>query len=429
LLNGMSLSGHLSERDARCLWHPYTQHGLGIAPLEVESAFGAYLHCGNGRRVLDAISSWWVNLHGHAHPEIVRAIAEQAARLEHVIFAGFTHEPAVRLAETLVQACRERSTALTRVFFSDNGSTAVEAALKMAFQYHLQRGTTGRTRFVALQGAYHGDTLGAMAVGEPEGLHKVFRPLLAQVDFVPVNDLAALEKLLGDGSAHAAMIVEPMVQGVAGMKMHTPEYLRAASELCRKQRVLLICDEIFTGFYRTGKLFAFEHAGIKPDLVCLSKGLTGGFLPLAATLSTEEIFETFLSGDVSRAFLHGHSYTANPLACAAALASWELLQKPACQRRIEEISRRTNSHVQSLKKNSAVKEVRCLGTIGAVELAGDSGYFAARGRKFYEFAMQRNVLLRPLGNVLYAVPPYCVTDAEIDLIYGTMRLSLDEFRS
>ncbi len=417
----------LGDRDRKFLWHPYTQHGLGIPPLEVVSGRGAWLELAGGRRILDAISSWWVNLHGHAHPEIAAAIAAQAGRLEQVIFAGFTHEPAVALAELLVAAAAERGTALRRVFYSDDGSTAVEVALKMAYQFHAQRGAPERRRFIALAGAYHGDTLGAMAVGEPSGFHALFRPLLPEVDFVAPGDAPALARLLADRPGrHAALIVEPMVQGAGGMRMHDPGFLREAEKLCREAGVLLICDEVFTGFYRTGRLFAFEHANLKPDFITLSKGLTGGFVPLGATLATEEIFAAFASDDRSHTFMHGHSFSANPIACAAGIASWKLLHAPACQRRIEAIATATAAGIARLARHPAARHARHLGTIGAVDIEGPPGYFSTLGPRLYEAALRRGVLLRPLGNVLYAVPPYCVTDEEIALIYETMERLLDE---
>ncbi|MEE9292489.1 MAG: adenosylmethionine--8-amino-7-oxononanoate transaminase [Acidobacteriota bacterium] len=416
----------LTARDARALWHPYTQHGLGITPLQVASARGAHLHLKDGRRILDAISSWWVILHGHCHPDITAAVAEQAATLEQVILAGHTHEPAVRLAEILIGAAREAGTDLTRVFYSDNGSTAVEVALKMAYQYHINRGGTPRRRFIALSDAYHGDTFGAMAVGEPEGFHGIFRPLLPPVDFVAPGDTAALARILSRHPCeHAAMIVEPLVQGAGGMRFYPAAFLTEAERLCREAGVLLIVDEVFTGFYRTGRCFAFEHAGVRPDLICLSKGLTGGFLPLAATLATEEIFEGFLSQDRTKALMHGHSFAGNPIACAAGIASWAILEASECRQRIGEICDLTARRVDHLASHPASRNARHLGTIGAIDLTGPPGYFSTLGLRMYEEALSRNVLLRPLGNVLYTVPPYCVTDEEIGLIYDTMERILD----
>jgi adenosylmethionine-8-amino-7-oxononanoate aminotransferase len=422
---GSAAPAGLVERDARHLWHPYTQHGLRRPPLPVVAARGARLRLADGREILDAISSWWVTLHGHAQPEIAAAIAAQAARLEQVIFAGFTHEPAVELAALLAGAAAERGLPLTRVFYSDDGSTAVEAALKMAYRYHALGGAE-RRRFIALRGAYHGDTFGAMAVGEPSGFHAPFRPLLFATDFVEPDDAAGLARLLREHPGrHAALIVEPMVQGAGGMRFHSAAFLREAERLCRDAGVLLIADEVFTGFHRTGPLFACEHAGIRPDLLLLSKGLTGGFLPLAATLATETLFEAFVSEDRSRAFLHGHSYAGNPLACAAAVASWRLLRRPECARRIRAIEERTARRVAALADHPRAAGPRALGTIGAVDIRGAGGYFAGLAPLLADVALERGVLLRPLGGVLYAVPPYCATDGEIDAIYDTMRALLD----
>lgn len=312
---------NLIEKDNQVIWHPYSQHGLNPLILPVKSAQGAYLHLEGGGKILDAISSWWVNIHGHSHPALCRALTRQAETLEHVIFAGFTHQPAVELAETLIQYEPLQKAGMRKAFYSDNGSTAVEVALKMAFQYFQNRGIEGRDRFLALNHSYHGDTLGAMAVGEPSGFHTQFRKLMPPVDFVEPGNCDALKEILQQrGHSYAAFIFEPLVQGASGMKMYDKEYLEEALRLCKEYGVLTICDEIFTGFYRTGRCFAFEHvSAAAPDFICVSKGLTGGFLPLAITLTTEDVFTAFVSQDVKNAFLHGHSYTANPLACAVAL--------------------------------------------------------------------------------------------------------------
>lgn len=416
----------LLSRDRRVIWHPYSQHGLRELVLPVLSARGSRLTVWDGERareVIDGISSWWVNLHGHSHPVIAEAIHAQARALEHVIFAGFTHEPAVALAETLLGAFRERGIELDRVFYSDNGSTAVEAALKMAFQLHVNRGDRRRTRFLALRGSYHGDTLGAMAVGDPDGYHSLFKPLLPPVDFIP-PDAAGLEELArllrANPGEHAAFIFEPMIQGAGGMRLVPADFLEEASRLCRQRGVLLVCDEVFTGFYRTGKAFAVEHTGVKPDFICLSKGITGGFLPLAVTLCSREIHDAFVSPDMRAAFLHGHSYTANATACAAALASWKLLDEPACQERIRRIEEATVSHIARLSAHPAIASARCLGTIGAITLRREGSYFTLPRDGYLRAALDRGVLLRPMGNVLYTVPPYCVSAGELDRIYGAL---------
>ena len=411
----------LITRDAAVLWHPYTQHALGEWPLAVDSARGAWLTLADGRRLLDAISSWWVNLHGHGHPAIVRTLAEQAARLEHVLFAGCTHEPAVRLGERLVALANAGGAKLERVFYSDNGSTAVEVALKMAYQAAQQRGETARTRFLALRGAFHGDTLGAMAVGEPAGFHGVFRPLLAPVDFVRPDDLADLERALETrGGEYAALIVEPLVQGAAGMRMHSSAFLSAAARLCGVHGVLLVVDEVFTGFGRTGTIFAFEQARIAPDFLCLSKGLTAGCLPLAATLTTRAVFECFQGRGIDRAFLHGHSFMANPLACAVANTSLDLLLDPVATARRAVLAERTRIHVAELSAHPALVRPRHLGLIGAADLRAGGAYGGDTSRHLRRAAAARGVLLRPLGDVLYAVPPYCVTDDELATIYRVL---------
>lgn len=418
----------LIQRDRAVLWHPYSQHGLHPYALPVKSGQGAYLELEDGTQILDGISSWWVNLHGHSHPKIAKAVYRQAGKLEHVIFSGFTHRPAVELAETLLDATGRRGGQYSKVFYSDNGSTAVEAALKMSYQFHQNRGENSRQKFIALRHSYHGDTLGAMAVSEPDGFHQVFRKILPRVDFVDADDLSQLERLITlEPRGYAAFIFEPMIQGAGGMQVYSSEYLREAISLCRQHGILTIGDEVFTGFYRTGKCFAFEHAGIAPDLLCLSKGITGGFLPLAVTLAKEEIFSAFVSNHLSTAFLHGHSYTANPIACAAALESWRLLHETESLDRIAKISSETKSHIERLAKRSGVKSVRALGTIGAVELENQQTYMSGTSQAWMQRAVKRGVLLRPLGNVLYAVPPYCLEESELHKIYEIMEELIDEW--
>ena len=422
-------------RDQKVIWHPYTQHGIDPTLLPVSYAKGSKLVLREGTELIDGISSWWVNLHGHGHPAIIDAIQSQARTLDHVLFAGFSHEPAVQLAETLIGAAQSavpsNAKKLQRCFYSDNGSTAVEVALKMSFQFYQNRGIRNRTRFLALSDAYHGDTLGAMAVGEREGFHKKFATLLPQVDFVSSHEIQSLRNKLSTSSCpYAAVIAEPLVQGAAGMKMHSPEFLQELEKLCTTTDTLLILDEVFTGFYRTGTCFAFEQAGVAPDLLCLSKGITGGVLPLAATLATEEIFQAFSSPDISQAFLHGHSYTANPIACAAALASWKLLHEEECQNQIRKITQKTKDWIQKLSSHPQVLETRSLGTIGAVEMRKrdpqtEFQYFSHFPAKIMKLALQKGVLLRPLGQVLYAVPPYCTSESEIDKIYSVMLEILD----
>lgn len=410
----------LRARDARVLWHPYTQHGLERDPLAVVRARGAWLELADGRRVLDAISSWWACLHGHAHPRLVEAIARQAAELDHVLFAGATHEPAVRLAEELLALAPP---GLARVFYSDDGSTAVEVALKIVAQAWQQRGEPQRTVFVALEGAYHGDTFGAMAAGDPDPFFEPFAPFLFGVRRVPAEAerlAAVLEEL---GPRAAGLIVEPLVQGAAGMRFSSAEFLRAAREQCTRQGIPLIADEVMTGFGRTGALFACQRAGIAPDLLCLAKGLTGGTLPLAATLTTEALFEAFLHDERSRFFAHGHTFTANPIACAAALASLELCREGVPER-LERIGRRIAAELEPLRDHPRVGALRQLGGIVALDLVvpeGDrAGYGSRLGLELRRAALGHGVLLRPLGNVLYALPPACLDEDECLRIARTM---------
>jgi adenosylmethionine-8-amino-7-oxononanoate aminotransferase len=392
-----------AERDARVLWHPYTQVELEPPPVAIVRGEGAWLEADDGRRYLDAISSWWTCVHGHAHPRLVRALAEQAATLEHVIFAGVTHPPAVELAERLTALL-----GLDRVFFSDNGSTAVEVALKMAFQYWANRGEQ-RTRFLKLEGAYHGDTVGAMSVGGVPLFHEAFGDLLFRAD-----------NYEGEvGPDVAAVIVEPMVQGAGGMLVQEPGFLKGIADRCAQAGTLLVADEVMTGFGRTGRMFACEHADVRPDIVCLSKALTGGVLPFAATVAREAIYEAFASRDPHRTFFHGHSYTGNPLGCAVALESLKLFDEEPLLERSNAIGERIGRGLESLR--GKVGDLRGLGSIRAVELpVPDGGYLAEVGLRMRAMALERGVLLRPLGNVLYALPPLCLTDAEADRIAAVM---------
>ncbi len=413
------------------LWYPYTQAKTAPAPIEVKSGQGLWLELADGRKIADCISSWWVNLHGHAHPQIVAAIANQAASLEQVIFAGFTHEPAQTLASQLVNRLPQK---LTRVFYSDNGSTAVEVALKMAYQYWANR-TEPRAHFLAFEGAYHGDTFGTMAVGARSIFSDVFQDLLFQVDVCPYPDtyhgdldisekeakcLSIIEqKLATQANYYAGIIIEPLVQGAGGMRICRPEFVRQLRDLATEFDTLLIFDEVMTGFGRTGSDFACNKIGVTPDLICLSKGITGGFLPLAVTVATEKIYESFYSEDPTKTLYHGHSYTANPLGCAAALASLKLLtQNQPVYAQME------TWHWQHLNllaaKYPQLSKVRTIGTIAAFDIMNEdrAGYLNRIGMEIRAQAIECGILLRPLGNVLYLMPPYCIEEAELGWIYG-----------
>ncbi|MEA0938093.1 adenosylmethionine--8-amino-7-oxononanoate transaminase [Xanthomonas campestris pv. campestris] len=441
---------HWRQRDLAVVWHPCTQmrehpHTLPLVP--IARGDGAWLIGHDGRHYLDAVSSWWTNLFGHAEPRIGAAIAQQAGRLEQVMLAGFTHAPAVQLAERLLAiAPRQPDRApLAKVFYADNGSAGVEVALKMAFHYFHNRGEHRRTRFIALENGYHGETIGALSVGDIPLYRRVYAPLLLESIFAPSPDayLAepgqsaedyalqaadALQHLLEQSPGEiCALILEPRVQCAGGMRMYHPAYLRRARELCDAHGVFLIADEIATGFGRTGTLFACEQAGVMPDLLCLSKGLTGGFLPLSAVLATQQLYDAFLDDSRERAFLHSHSYTGNPLACAAALATLQIFADDDIIAR----NQRTAAHMTQLAaqigEHSAVADVRQAGMIVAFELTqgGDKRTpfpAAARvGLQAYRAALARGVVLRPLGDVLYWMPPYCVDDAQLALLADTTR--------
>ncbi len=410
------------ESDRKNIWHPFTPLVNGIEPLFVESAEGVYLQLRDGRKIIDAVSSWWVNIHGHNNLAVANAIGEQAKKLEHVIFAGFTHEPAIRLAENLLSIL---PTNQSKVFFSDNGSTAVEVALKMAIQYWHNQGIHHKTKIVALEGAYHGDTFGSMSVGERGPFTDAFSKYLFDVEFIDFptdenkNQLFIHAETLFRQKDIGAFIFEPLVQAAAGMRMYAPEILDKLISLAQQHEVICIADEVFTGFGRTGKLFASDYLKNQPDVIAISKGITGGFLPLGVTSCSEKIVEAFRSLDATKTFFHGHSYTANPIACAAANASFELLMKEGCQQSIQRINKSHNLFISKIEMHESVRNARCMGTILALELKTREGtsYFNETRKKIYPFFLERNILLRPLGNVIYIVPPYVITTDELNAIY------------
>jgi len=418
----------LSTRDRRVLWHPYTQEKTAPPPLGVKGGKGVWLELEDGRKILDGVSSWWVNIHGHTNPFLNEALIQQAEKLEHVMFAGFTHEPAVELAEKLVGIL---PAGLDRVFYSDNGSTAVEVAMKMAYQYWQNLGEN-RSTFVALAHAYHGDTFGAMSASDSSAFTKPFRSLLFDVlradpPTVPDDGLSqqffcdtGLEAVLERNHRNiAAVIIEPMLQGAGGMQIWHSSYLEHVRELCDKYNILLIADEVLTGFGRTGKMFACEWADISPDIICLSKALTAGYLPLGVTAATNAVYFAFLSNDRAKTFFHGHSYTANPLACAVASASLDLFEREHCLGRVATINAKINHYLLPLLKLERVEDVRIIGGVGAVELkTQNDGYLSDIGPYLYKEFLSRDLLLRPLGNVIYFMPPYVITDAEMDWALG-----------
>jgi adenosylmethionine-8-amino-7-oxononanoate aminotransferase len=403
------------------IWHPFTQPALDGVPIRIDRGEGSLLHTSDGRRLLDGISSWWVNLHGHAHPLIAEAIAKQARRLEHVIFAGFTHDAAEELSAEIGSVV---PAPLSRLFFSDNGSTAVEIAVKMAVQFWQNIDRAEKRAIVALEHAYHGDTVGAMSVSADSPFTARFNALRFPV--LRVSDLADLRRLLLEKQNEiAALIVEPLIQAAGGMIVHSADTLKQFRDLTEKHDVLLITDEVFTGFGRTGRMFACDAAGIVPDVMCLSKGLTGGFLPLAITLCREKIYQAFCSHDRSKTFFHGHSYSGNPLGCSAAVASLKIFRTEPVFERIGAIERIHRERLARLASEPTVKEVRCLGAVGAIELhAADPGYLSQTRLRLYAFFIEHGVLLRPLGNVVYVLPPYVMSNDELQYIYDVIEKAL-----
>jgi len=413
------------------LWHPFIQVANSPPPLRAVRGEGAEIELDDGRRLIDAISSWWVTLHGHGEPSIAAAIAAQAERLEQVIFADFRHPGAEQLAERL-----SALSGLPRLFFSDNGSTAVEVALKMAWQWWCNRGEP-RRQLIAFEGAYHGDTFGAMAVGARGLFSAPFEPLLFSVARAPWPAtwwgdgevearenaaLVALEQLLQTPTA--AVILEPLVQGAGGMAMVRPQFLRGVEERLRAAGALLIADEVLTGFGRSGDLFASGRAGLRPDLVALSKGLTGGFLPMGVTLASAAIHAGFIGSEPSLTFFHGHSFTANPLGCAAALASLDLLE--VAPERYQRMEDRHRPHLEALAAHPAVRRPRLLGSIAAFDLAvTDPGYLQPQGRRLQQHAIENGVFLRPLGDVVYLLPPLCISDNQLSRCYAAITAALD----
>jgi adenosylmethionine-8-amino-7-oxononanoate aminotransferase len=393
---------------------------------------GALLFDEEGRSYLDAISSWWVNLHGHAPPTLVKTLAEQASRFSQLLFADFTHEPAVELAERLLRLIPGGH---AKVFFSDDGSTAVEAALKMALQYFVNRGED-RTTIVALDGAYHGDTFGAMSVSGRSGFTEPYRKLLFNVEHLPFPSdpereheaLHRLEEILATRSP-AAFIYEPLVQGAAGMRMYREEFLDQALRLCTNAGVLTIADEVMTGFGRTGPLFASELPDTKPDIVCLSKGITGGLLPLGVTSCRQQVFDAFLAQERSKMFFHGHSFTGNALSCAVAVANVDLLLDPACTAARARIRAQHTTFLDTLRStHDFVENPRVRGTILAFDIKNAEGtsYFNTLRDRLAQGFMSRGVLLRPLGNVIYVLPPYCITETQLETVYRVIHEVLEE---
>ena len=419
----------LVERDLKVIWHPYTQMQTAAPPIPIVSGEGALLVAEDGKTYIDAVSSWWVNIHGHSHPYIAAKVAAQLTKLEHVIFAGFTHTGAVELAERMLEILPANQ---SKVFYSDNGSTAVEVAIKMCLQYW-HNISQPRTKVLAFNNAYHGDTFGAMSVSARSAFTNVFESLLFDVEFIDLpnaDNIAGLKSHISHLKSNlACFIFEPLLQGSGGMLMYDAEYLDELMAHCRQENVLTIADEVLTGFGRTGKRFACDHLQEQPTVMCFSKGLTGGTMALGLTTCTQQIYDAFLSSDKLKTLFHGHSFTANPIAIAAALASMDLFMLPDTMANIKRIEESHLCFGSKIAHHPKLKECRQTGTIIALEweTGGQTSYFNNLRDKLYNHFLEAGIILRPLGNVLYILPPYCITNEQLDYIYNKIEDAFDIF--
>ncbi|MFL9484671.1 adenosylmethionine--8-amino-7-oxononanoate transaminase [Chitinophagaceae bacterium LWZ2-11] len=421
---------NLIERDKKFIWHPFTQQKNMLPPIPIVSGKGTLLFDENNTAYIDAVSSWWVNLHGHAHPYIAEKLYKQALQLEQVIFAGFTHEPAVSLAERLMPILPGK---FSKIFYSDNGSTSTEVALKMAIQYWWNKQAENKQiphtkkKLLAFNNSYHGDTFGAMSVSDRSVFTLAFHDLLFEVIFIdtptPENIETLKQTVRNHATDTAAFIYEPLVQGAGGLKMYDAGLMTDLLTTVKEADIICIADEVMTGFGRTGKLFASEYIGIEPDIICLSKGLTGGTMALGVTACTEKIYQAYVNDDKLKTFFHGHSFTANPLGCTAALASLDLLQQKDTLAKIDWIQNENKKFAEKLEKDfpNTTKNIRCLGTILAFEIPeGKDEYLNNIGSSITEKALEQGVYLRPLGNTVYIMPPYCITNEELEKVYEAL---------
>lgn len=417
------------EKDLEHIWHPYTQMQTAGNPVPIVRGDGAHLYTADNKKIIDAVSSWWVTIHGHSHPYIAEQVFKQLNTLEQVIFAGFTHPKAVELAVKLLTILPSNQ---KKLFYSDNGSTAVEVALKMCLQFWSNKGKK-RTKILAFNNAYHGDTFGAMAVSGRSAFTKAFDSLLFDVEFIDLPDEHNIQNLKSKishlKSELACFIFEPLIQGSGGMLMYEPEYLDELILYCKQEKVFTIADEVMTGFGRTGKYFASGYLENKADIMCFSKGLTGGTMPLGLTTCTNEIYSAFLSDDKLKTLFHGHSFTANPIACAAASASFDLLIQEETLKNIKRIEKSHQKFMTKIKGHKRLKDVRMRGTIIAFEWNNDQGtsYFNNLRDVLYQFFLENGIILRPLGNIIYILPPYCISDEDLLYIYEKIELALEKF--
>jgi len=425
---------NLKDIDQKLIWHPFTQHKTAEPSIVVKSAKGLFLYDENDKKYMDLMSSWWVNLHGHSNIHIAKAIAKQAKTLEHVMFAGITHEPAIELCSALQNILPK---SLSKFFFSDNGSTSIEAAVKIAYQYWSNQGLKEKRIFLNFEGGYHGDTIGAMSAGNSD-LHDQFSDLFFSSltipfpekwdldDEIETKESIALEALKSHlkqyGGKIAALILEPLMQGASGMRMCRPSFVNRVVQIVREHDILVIFDEVMTGFGRTGTNFALDQLDIAPDFLCISKGLTGGFLPLALTITTEKIYNAFLSNDYARAFLHGHTYCANPIGCAAAIASLKLLLDTKTQKQIENINKTHAQCTEDLYKQNLIEKVRILGTIAAFDIKSAQNTSAPKLRLLFK---EEGLIIRPLGKTIYLIPPYVIKSHELKEAYARIQKILE----
>lgn len=421
----------IQQKDKQFVWHPFTHLKYAEAPIQIVKGEGAYFYDAEGNKLLDGISSWWVNLHGHCHPYISQKVSEQLHTLEHAIFSAFTHEPAVKLAERLIGHLPENQ---SKIFYSDNGSTAVEVGLKMVLQYWHNQGIS-KKKFIAFENAYHGDTFGGMSVGARNVFNNAFENLLFDVIHIPLPDEDNMEQikevLQGWFTNHndiAGFIFEPLVQGAAGMLMYEAKYLDELIALCKENKVLCIADEVMTGFGRTGEFFASNYLSNKPDIICLSKGLTGGYMPLGVTSCAQFIYNSCVSDDKTKTFFHGHSYTANPTACSAGLASLDLMEKEETWTQIKMLSNQNQKFVAKHQNHPKLKDVRSKGTILALEINTEehTHYLNNSSESIASYFLNKGIIVRPLGNILYIIPPYCITETEIKQVYEVMEQFLEQ---
>lgn len=417
------------------IWHPFTQHGLEEPIIKIESAKDEFLHTDEGKTIIDGISSWWVNTLGHSNPIITKAICEQAEKLQQIIFAGFTHNPAEEVAAKIRQFLPKH---LEYAFFSDSGSTSVEVALKMAVGYFHNKGNLNKTKIVAFEKAYHGDTFGGMSSGGKSVFNKAYTNMLFEVIHLPFPEKGAesrtidvFKKVLSEqADEFAAIIIEPLILGSGGMLIYEPFVIDELYKLAKANNVFFILDEVMTGFGRTGTMFAFEQTNIVPDIICLSKGLTGGNLPLALTIATKEIYDAFYSKNKAEMFFHSSSYTANPIACAAAAANLDIWANEQVLNKVSAINKSHLANLKRFEQNPFVKNARVLGSILALDIIVENGgYLSNIAIDLYDFYIRNGVLLRPLGNTIYIMPPYCISQTSLNQIYDTIELSIEHIRA